>query len=110
LLPLAGLAKAEDGVPAISLLEIFVLRGSFDQVFNFARGKLDSASAGVTDEVEMIRLADYRLISSHPMQLRLADKTGLEKDLDRSINRRQTDTVALSQQLVANLFNGRMAL
>src|SRR5262249_17446449 len=109
-LALACFAQPENDVAAVPLHETILARNSRNQGFDLARGKLHRAATTVTNEVNMVRLIDDRLITGHSTEFRLPDQTGGEQYLESSIDRRQPDAMALLQKEVANFFDGRMAL
>src|ERR1700681_3049626 len=65
----AGLADAEDRVPAVLFLEIVLQGRPADEIFDLPRWKLDRRTANIANEVQMVRLTDDRLIVGHSMQL-----------------------------------------
>jgi cytochrome c biogenesis protein CcmG/thiol:disulfide interchange protein DsbE len=105
----AGLAKAENCVSAISLLETVFMGNLAKQVFDFLRRKLHIAAAAIAYEMQMVGLADYSFITCDAFQLRLSNEPGSQKNFDGSIDRRQPDAVALCQQHLANFFRRRVA-
>src|SRR5262249_8606332 len=82
LFPHARLTKAEYGVTAVSFLEFVLFGGPLDEVLDASRRKFNGGSTRVTNEMEVVGLLDDGLVSSEAVHLRLADKSGLQQDLD----------------------------
>src|SRR5439155_13248212 len=101
----AGFAETEHGITTVFLFKTMLCRYTLDEIFDSAGRKFDRPAAIVTNEMQVIRLVDDGFIARHAMQLRLSYKAGSQENLDRTVNRCQTDPVAFGEEAVTNFFH-----
>ena len=101
-------AYSKNSVSAVSLMEAMLCGNLPDEIFYLSRWEFDSAPANITNKVKVIRLLDYRFVARKTFDFQLPDVAGLQKNLERSIYRCQTDPVSLPQQIIPDFLNRGM--